>query len=226
MNIGDEIHHRLSRVYRVNKEEFLAPRLFGIPLFEFVIAVVLSQNTSDKNAWRAYENLRKVLGEITPDKVIKLHPQELAELIKPAGMHNERATRILELARKFLENDFEGEIKAMIEREGVEKAKETLMKLPGIGDKTADVILLMYFNKPVFPIDTHISRITRRLGYIASNRYRDIQDFWMKNTSPEKYLELHLLLISHGRKTCRPRRPLCEECILKDMCRFKSGAVT
>jgi len=216
--LGNIIYSRLKSRYELSLEDFVAPRLRGISLFEFVIAVILSQNTSDKNAWRAYSNLKSRLGEITPKRVLELTVSELAELIRPAGMHYTRSGKILELARVFAEKNVESLVEGNIKRGNIEESRRLLLELPGIGFKTADVVLLMYFNQPVFPVDTHITRITSRLGFVKRRFYEEISAFWARSTSPDKYLELHLLLIEHGRETCKARKPLCEDCVIRDLC--------
>jgi endonuclease-3 len=222
--LGDLIYSRLKSKYELNLEDFVAPRLRGMSLFEFIVAVILSQNTSDKNAWRAYSNLKSRLKEITPKRVLEINPGELTELIRPAGMHYTRSRKILELARVFAERNVESLIEENIERGDIEELRHLLLKLPGIGFKTADVVLLMYFNQPVFPVDTHITRITNRLGFVKRRNYEEISSFWARNTSPDKYLELHLLLIEHGRETCKARKTLCIECVIKDLCEYyKAG---
>lgn len=207
----------LSRRYMIDSRRFIG-LLAGGNLFELLVAVVLSQNTSDRNAIRAFENLKGKLGVITPERVSSLSIGELAELIKPAGLHAQRARRIKGIAEllKGRLQEFEAQIKGL---DAVE-AREVLKQLEGVGDKTADVILLVYFGKKVFPVDTHIKRVTQRLGFVKSGSYREISDFWSKCLPPEKYLEAHLLLIEHGRETCRARKPLCGECPLRDLCEF------
>lgn len=221
--IGDKICNELSKIYVLGLEDFVAPRLSNTSLFEFVIAVMLSQNTSDKNAWKAYTNLKSKLGSVTPSIILEIDIRELVGLIKVAGIQFERARRIKELAKIFLEEDVDGIIKLHIERGDVESARKKLTDLPGIGYKTADIVLLMYYSVPVFPVDTHIARITKRLGYVKSSNYEELRRFWMKNTSPGNYLKLHLLLIMHGRKTCKARKPMCQECPIKDFCNFNEG---
>lgn len=211
------IVEELSRRYMIDSRRFIGLLARG-NLFELLVAVVLSQNTSDRNAIRAFENLKGKLGVITPERVSSLSIGELAELIKPAGLHAQRARRIKGIAEllKGRLQEFEAQIKGL---DAVE-AREVLKQLEGVGDKTADVILLVYFGKKVFPVDTHIKRVTQRLGFVKSGSYREISDFWSKCLPPEKYLEAHLLLIEHGRETCRARKPLCGECPLRDLCEF------
>lgn len=218
--IGDLVHEKLKSRYTLSVDDFVAPRLSGVSLFEFIVAVVLSQNTSDKNAWRAYSNLKDRLGVIKPEKITSLQLEELAELIRPAGMHYNRSKKLIELAKVFVERDIEGLVEHAIRSRGVREVRQILLGLPGVGYKTADVVLLMYFNQPVFPVDTHITRITLRLGFAKRRDYEEISSFWARNTRPEKYLELHLLLIEHGRETCKAKRPLCENCVLLEICQY------
>ncbi len=206
---------------RINLEEFIAPGIKDKSLYEFIIGVLLSQNTSDRNAIRAYNKLRNICGgEITPKKILKLGVDAIAEAIRIAGMHYQRARRIVELAKIFIDEKRITELVERIKRSSIEEARRILLSLPGIGSKTADVVLLMYFNKPTFPVDTHIRRITKRLGFIVRDNYENVRSFWMKILDPSDYLEAHLLLITHGRRICKARNPFCDKCLLKDICKY------
>ncbi|MEM4869251.1 MAG: endonuclease III [Desulfurococcaceae archaeon] len=218
--IGDEIYENLSRIHKINIDDFVAPKLSSVPLFEFIVAVVLSQNTSDKNAWRAYANLKKKLQVITPQAVIEMGVDELSSSIRVAGMHKQRSLKLIELAKIFVERNIENALTNYVKSGRYDEARKLLIDLPGVGDKTADVVLLMRYGVPTFPVDTHIMRITLRLGFVNKKNYELVRSFWMKNTSPRYYLPLHLLLITHGRKTCRSRSPLCSECAIRRYCRY------
>lgn len=221
--VGDIIYHRLVSVYQIDYDEFVAPRIRDRSLFEFLIAVLLSQNTNDKNAWRAYMSLKQALGEITPDIILSHTEDDIAELIKYAGMHHNRAKRIKELAMVFRETNIEETILNYIRSGQLDQARRVLLSLPGIGYKTADVTLLMHYGMPFFPVDTHILRITRRLGFVDRVDYESVSRYWLENTSPRNYLGLHLLLITHGRKTCKARNPRCNDCIIRDLCNYGAG---
>ncbi|MEM1595853.1 MAG: endonuclease III [Desulfurococcaceae archaeon] len=221
--IGDEIFEKLSRKYKLKDEEYIAPRLLNRDLFEFIVAVILSQNTSDYNAWRAFNNLLNALGSITPEKILNINEQKLAELIKIAGMQHQRSRKIIELATAFKSNNIEQLLIEQIRKGNYEEARRYLMDLPGIGSKTADVVLLMKYGVPTFPVDTHIMRITIRLGFVKNKNYEACRRFWMMNTSPDHYLHLHLLLITHGRRTCKARSPECLHCVIRDHCEWYLG---
>lgn len=221
--LGDDIYLRLASKYVLNPEDFIAPRLKDISLFEFIIAVMLSQNTNDRNAWRAYENLKKSLGTITPERIESIDLEDIAMSIKIAGMYRNRALRIKELARIFKLEDIDRCIRDNLSRGNIEEARKRLLEIPGVGYKTADVVLLMYYGVPIFPVDTHIKRITTRMGFIRKRDYDSISRFWANNTSPGNYLQLHLLLITHGRETCKARDPKCMHCVLRDLCSYGAG---
>ncbi|MCD6301622.1 MAG: endonuclease III [Staphylothermus sp.] len=220
MQIGEKIYRELKRIHKIDLKSFIAPNIRNKNLFEFIIGVLLSQNTSDRNAIRAYNNLLKSLGSITPQKILSKSPDEIALLIKPAGMHFQRAKRILELARIFSDEEFVSELINKIKSLPVEESRKLLTKLPGVGEKTADVALLMYFDKPAFPIDTHIRRITLRLGVVESPSYEKISQWWMKELDKKHYLEAHLLLITHGRTVCKAKNPECRKCPIKQYCKY------
>lgn len=209
----------LLRTYTIDFSEFIINNIAEEKnYFEILVTIILSQNTSDKNAIRALHNLKSILGSITPDKILGMDDQKLMEAIKVAGLGNRKTRTIKELALilskdpGILENlkDFE-----------VEKARKKLLELPGVGPKTADVFLLMVLRKPTFPIDTHINRVVRRLGIVSGRHsYEDIRAKILSliGNDIEKLILLHLLLIVHGRKICRARNPRCDYCALSIIC--------
>ncbi len=210
--VAELMVERITSSIRLREEEFVAPvlRRAGVDPFELLVAVVLTQNTSDKNAFRAYYNLKKALGRITPQALLSLGEEELAELIRPAGMHRIRARKLIELSKALSGVDL-----SRIVDMDAEEAKRFLTSLPGVGEKTADV-LLVNMGKPAFPVDTHIARIARRWG--IGNKYGEISKWFMEHVPREKYLEVHLKLIQFGRDYCRARSPRCAECPVRDLC--------
>ncbi len=225
MDRAEEIIDLLSRKYRINLEEFIVNKVKGRPLFDMIIGVLLSQNTSDKNAIRALHNLRKAFGDpLNPCMIREASTEQIEELIKPAGMYKQRAKNVLALANLFCKENFTKELIDKIKTSDPEKARDLLISLPGIGIKSADVILNQYFEKPVFAVDTHIRRISLRLGVVKSKNYRTISNWWMKNLPQDKYLRAHLLLITHGRRTCKARAPKCSECPIRDYCEYYKSA--
>lgn len=187
--------------------------------FEILIGILLSQNTSDKNAYRALMRLREKLGGcITPEGILMAPPSEIAEAIKVAGLTNRRLSSIIEISRHIY-NDREFFVR--LERLGVEDARKELLTLYGIGYKTADVLLLMVYRKPTFPIDTHISRVLKRLGIVhIKMNYEDIRKSIQDTVGndPETLFKFHIFLIAHGRSVCRARNPKCDICFLRENC--------
>ncbi|MEZ0394464.1 MAG: endonuclease III [Desulfurococcaceae archaeon] len=218
----DEIYARLRKAYAINMERFVISSADPGNFFEFLVAVVLSQNTSDANASKALARLKARLGRITPEGLVSLPEEEVAELIRPAGMHVRRARVLRELARALSGGSGEA-LASKLRSMPPERAREALMELPGVGKKTADVVLLMFFNMPRFPVDTHIARVTERLGMARSRNYDEVSRAWSSCLSPEHFFEAHILLIEHGRTTCRARRPLCDACVLRDLCAYGGG---
>jgi len=204
----------VDRAVVLRLDEFIAPVVWrrGGNLFEMAVAVVLSQNTSDRNAFKAYDQLKRRLGEITPEAVLQLSEDELAELIKPAGIYYIRAKNIRALAEAFIRH---GVTPEKLREMGPAEARKFLLSLPGIGEKTADVILVN-LGLPAFPVDTHIRRIAKRWN--VGNNYGEISRRFMEVVPPEKYLEMHLKLIQFGRDICTARAPKCHICPIGRKC--------
>ena len=215
-----ELYRKLVRAYSPSAEEFVAwkLRLEQSSPFEILVGIVLSQNTSDKNAFAAMERLRKLLGDVTPEAILRVGTSALEEAVRPAGMHRQRARTLVALAKfVYQHRGWLEELRSM----DVEEARRYLMRIPGIGPKTADVFLLMYLGKATFPVDTHIARISARLGIVRKGaRYEEIRSRYLEllPRDPELLARLHVLLITHGRRVCRARNPRCNECPLRDLC--------
>ncbi len=195
---------------------FLASRKYS-SLFEILVAVMLTQNTSDVNAFRALQRLEKLVGRLTPESILNAPLEELSKAIRPAGMHRQRAIRLHEVA-KLVCKKYKCSLDHLCNL-NVNEARSILMALPGVGAKTADVVLLMYCGMPVFPVDTHIFRISLRLGIVDKKDY-DIVSGWFRSRIPrDKLLDVHLKLIMIGRLFCKPRNPLCSSCPLRVCCK-------
>lgn len=181
-----------------------------------LVSTILSQNTSDRNRDRAFARLRERFP--TWEAVRDAPPQEVEEAIRPAGLAALKTPRIQAALRRItaeqgrLNLDF---LAAM----PLEEARAWLMSLEGVGPKTAAIVLLFAFGRPAFPVDTHIHRVSRRLGLIAPDTTREGAHRQLEALlPPEIYATFHLNLIAHGRETCHPRRPACGACVLVDLC--------
>lgn len=186
-----------------------------LPLDE-LIQTILSQNTSDINSRPAFRRLKKVFSKW--DELLTADIETIMEPIKEAGLGKIKAQRIRDALREItskrglLELDF---LNGMPVRE----AREWLKALPGVGDKTASCVLLFSFGKPALPVDTHIYRITRRLGLIGEKTTLKEAPGQLENVIlPDDIYYFHTTIIEHGRQTCSARKPKCTLCILKQVC--------
>jgi len=193
----------------IRKEDFTA--LASKDPFEILIATILSQNTNDRNSLAAFNELRNKIG-INPDSLSRAEEEEIADAIRIAGLYRTKARAIKEIAREIREK-YGGDFRRIL---SLENPREELLKLPKVGEKTADVVLLFSGCMNTFPIDTHVRRVAKRLG-LSSGSYEEIRRDLM-GLFKGKCLEAHLLLIQLGRKHCKARKPLCNECPVRNLC--------
>ncbi len=185
--------------------------------YKILIATILSQNTNDKNSISAFKRLDEKIG-VEPNKILNAEINEIAEAIKIGGLYRVKAKKIKEATKEILTR-LDGDLTKLANME-YEEARKLLLKISGIGDKTADILLLK-MGHPAFPVDTHIKRITRRLGLVNRKaKYLEISEFWRKNLPSENYLDAHLELIAFGRKICKSINPRCNICPLRDTCHY------
>lgn len=187
--------------------------------FQTLIITVISQNTANKNTARAFENLSRRF-PITPEALANADVKEIEEAIRVAGLYRNKSRVIKELSR-IIREQFNGSLN-FIYSMPFEEARKTLLRIFGVGPKTADVVLLFCAEKPTVPIDTHVNRVSKRLGFVPLNaNYEGIRETLQSLFPPEEYLPVHLLLISLGRKYCKARKPLCELCPVNVPCPSK-----
>ncbi len=188
----------------------------GLTAFEVLVSTVLSQSTTVANERRGLEGLRTTFGEITPERLAAARDDPIAEAIWHAGLARQKAPRIRRIAKSILE-EWDGRVERILELP-TEAARAALMGLPGVGPKTADVVLAMAGGYPTFPVDTHVARIARRWNLVRSPGYESIRAALERRTPPEKRKSWHLAMIAHGRTLCRARNPRCEECPVRRDC--------
>ena len=181
------------------------------PISELV-NTILSQHTSDINSERAFRNLRKRFESF--ETVAAVDVKEIEEVIRPAGLFRIKASRI-----KAVLNDILDEVGSLdlsfLSEMPLDDAKIWLRKLNGIGPKTAAIILCFAFGMPAMPVDTHIYRISKRLGFIGSKVSADQAHEILESQVPsENVFAFHMYLISHGRQVCKALRPRCDKCVL------------
>ncbi|HOT92743.1 MAG TPA: endonuclease III [Anaerolineae bacterium] len=207
-----EIHRRLREAYGDPPHH---PD--GDPLAALV-NTILSQNTNDRNRDIAFARLRTQFP--TWEAVRDAPPEAIIEAIRPAGLapskgpHIQAALRQITAERGTLSLDFLATLP-------LEEARQWLLRLNGVGPKTAAIVLLFALGRPTFPVDTHIHRVTRRLGLIPEHTSREKAHGLLEMlVPPELYWSLHLNLIAHGRQVCHARNPECAGCVLQDMCAY------
>ncbi len=183
--------------------------------FEVMIGAILTQNTAWSNVEKAIANLkRKKL--LSPQKIERVHARHLAVLIKSSGFYNEKAKK-LKAFIKFLIGFCGGDINKLYPN-GTEVLRKEFLKIKGIGEETADSILLYALNKPIFVVDAYTKRIFIRHRLISEDAtYGEIQKFFMNNIPKRVKLfnEYHALIVQAGKNYCKKNNPLCEICPLK-----------
>lgn len=177
--------------------------------FTLLIAVVLSAQATDKGVNKATPALFAAAN--TPEKMVILGENTIREYIKTIGLFNSKAKNVYNLS-KILISDFNGE---------VPKTREELIKLPGVGRKTANVVLNIAFGQPTIAVDTHLFRVANRTG-LGSAPTPEKVELLLEKAIPQEFLQhAHHWLILHGRYICTARKPKCDECKVYDLCEFK-----
>jgi endonuclease-3 len=179
---------------------------YGTP-FELLVAVVLSAQATDKSVNLATEKLFPA----TPEKIVKLGVAGLEECIKRIGLYRMKAKNVVALSKIILEKHCGA----------VPQNREALEALPGVGRKTANVVLNTAFGQPTVAVDTHIFRVANRTGLAPGKDPREVEERLVKFTPPEFLQNAHHWLILHGRYVCLARKPGCPECLIRDLCEFR-----
>ena len=185
---------------------------------DVLVETILSQNTSDTNSSAGFKQLRRRFNSW--NKVADADVNEVERHIRIAGLSRQKAPRIQAILRAI--RDDRGKIDLQFLHELDEQtAYDYLTRFKGVGPKTANCVLLFAFGKTMFPVDTHIHRIARRLELTPPRASaEDAHEILLPMIAPKDRYPLHVLLIEHGRKTCRAINPKCDVCVLKNMCPF------
>jgi len=183
-----------------------------------LVLTILSQNTNDVNRDRAFERLRERFP--TWEAVRDAPLADLVEAIRPAGLAPTKGPRIQGALRRITAERGELSLDFLADLP-LEEARAWLLSLPGVGPKTAAIVLCFALGRPAFPVDTHVHRVCRRLGLIPQRTSREkAHELLEALVPPEIYYPFHLNLIAHGRAVCRARAPRCDDCILRDECAY------
>lgn len=210
-----EVHRRLLREYG---EPTWRPHMDAV---SELVSTILSQNTNDVNRDVAFDRLRSQLP--TWEQVRDADPEDVVEAIRPAGLANQKGPRIQEALRLITQERGDLDLDFLADWP-VEEAKDWLCSINGVGPKTAAIVLLFSLGRPAFPVDTHVHRVTKRLGLIGPKASREKAHVELEQlVPPEAYYPFHLNLIRHGRRVCSSRKPRCSECSLQDLCEYFSA---
>lgn len=199
-----EITTIMSRFQKQNPEP--KSELNYINPFTLLVAVVLSAQATDKSVNLATKELFKIAD--TPQKMVELGVEKLIPYIKSIGLYKAKSKHIIELSQKLI-SDFNG---------NVPHSREELMQLPGVGRKTANVVLNVIFSEPTMPVDTHLMRVCPKIGLAEGSTPEQIEKSLLERIPPQFLQHAHHWILLHGRYVCTAKNPKCETCIINDIC--------
>jgi endonuclease-3 len=210
--LARQVHQRLLDFY--GQPTWRNP----LPPVDELVSTILSQNTNDANRDRAFESLRQRFP--TWDQVRDADPGSVTAAIRPAGLANQKGPRIQQVLRGI--SDERGSLDLYFLKDlPLEEARAWLMKFKGVGPKTAAIILLFSLGRPAFPVDTHIYRVTGRIGLCPEKMtVEEAHVHLEKLLQPETYYAAHLNIIRLGREICAARKPACQRCPLRELCNY------
>lgn len=176
--------------------------------YELLVAVILSAQCTDKRVNKVTAELFKDYN--TAEKMITLSQEELETRIRPCGFFHNKARHILDMSHDLV-SKFDGKVPSN---------KNDLKSLAGVGEKTANVVLSLAFKIPAIAVDTHVFRVSNRVGLASGKNVSKVQSDLEKNLPKDKWIKMHYALVLHGRYVCKSQRPLCETCELSGLCKF------
>lgn len=202
-------------IYMLEQEygEFGCALSYGSP-FELLVATMLSAQTTDVTVNKATAVLFQIYNK--PEHFASLAAEELEKYIRTCGFYKTKGINIINTSKRIL-SDFGGE---------VPREMELLTSLPGVGRKTANVVLSNAFDIPAIAVDTHVFRVSNRIGLASANNVEDTEKQLMQNIPKVWWSRAHHLFIWHGRKICAARKPKCEACMIANMCDFYTNKTT
>lgn len=199
---------RISEMFSRLREQNPNPtsELNYVNAYTLLVAVVLSAQATDKSVNIATEPLFKIV--TTPEQMISLGEEKLIVYIKSIGLYKTKAKHVIELSEKLI-SDFNSEVPS---------SREELMSLPGVGQKTANVVQNVIFKMPTMPVDTHIFRVSHRIGLSDGVTPNKVEEDLLKIIPEDFAFNAHHWLLLHGRYVCTAKNPKCENCIISDLC--------
>lgn len=190
-----------------------------LPPVDELVSTILSQNTNDVNRDRAFDSLREKFP--TWEEVREADTDEVIEAVRVAGLANQKGPRIQNVLREITEERGSLDL-SFLENMPVEEARDWLTKFKGVGPKTAAIVLCFSLNRPAFPVDTHVYRVTGRIGLRPEKISVEKAHPYLEDVfPPETYYAAHLNIIRLGREVCVARKPKCPECPVYDLCDYE-----
>jgi endonuclease-3 len=217
--VGETVNDKISKIIALLNKEYGEKKWKkrNEPVDQ-LIQTILSQNTSDRNSYAAFSRLKRKYPSW--ESLMEASVDEIAETIKVGGLENIKAKRIRDTLIAIKEKRPNLDLYYLNELPK-EEAFSFLTTLKGVGPKTAAVVLLFSFGKPILPVDTHIHRVSKRLGLIGNADRLKAHKLLQQMVPDEQVYSFHINMIEHGRKTCKPK-PKCSECVLSTVCESAS----
>ncbi len=178
--------------------------------YTLLVAVVLSAQATDKSVNKATAPLFEKVD--SPQKMLELGKEGLISYIRSIGLYKTKAEHVIELSKKLID-DFNAQVPS---------TREELMTLPGVGRKTANVVLNVIFHKPTMPVDTHLLRICPKIGLAQGSTPEQVEESLLQRVPSEYLQDAHHWILLHGRYVCKARNPECDNCIISDLCKHNS----
>lgn len=215
---------KVKKCIQILEELYGIPKAEQIDPVDLLVATILSQNTTDKNSLKAFGNLKSSYRDY--ESLLSAPEAQIEEKIRVGGLAEMKANRIKQALEKIKADAGSVDL-GFIRNMDLEEARAYLISLPGVGPKTAAVVLLFAFQKTTLPVDTHVFRVSKRIGLVPEDaNIKEAQAVLEKITPPDKYMSLHLNLIRHGRLICKARNPVHPDCALRDICDYYSHATS
>ncbi len=201
----------VNKIFQQLRKYYPGKKFFSnihISPYRVLISTILSQRTKDPNTLKASQELFKLAD--TPKKMVKLKASKIEKAIKCSGFYRNKARTIIKVSKQLLEKH----------NGKVPKKLDELLKLQGVGRKTANCVLVFAYSIPAIPVDTHLHRITNRIGWVRTKTPNETE-IELRKKLPKKYwLLINELFVRHGQNICLPIRPRCKICPIQDLCNF------
>lgn len=206
---------KIKKIIEIFNKEYPEPKteLNYSNTFELLIAVILSAQTTDKQVNRVTHKLFKEYNK--PEDFASLTEKELQKKIKSIGLYRNKSKYIIKTG-KIINNEFNGQIPS---------TRKELMKLPGVGRKTANVVLACGFDKNTIAVDTHVFRVSKRIGLTEGINVNKTEEQLQEIIPEERWQDMHHWLIFHGRYICKARKPECNKCKIINLCNYKNKRI-